>query len=194
MLFVIALRNLGAARASAYYGIAPFVGVAVAFLLLGERPDVTFWAAAALMAGGIWLHLTERHGHPHAHDRFRTHMRIVTMDITSTSTRSRGMDTSRTRIRTTTKRWRMTTRTRRICITATIISGRVPGEYGAEAVVLHLVPAGERRRQHLRRHRFGRRFEHRHPPQRARVVRIDQRRRVQQRRVVPDRRRRRRRT
>lgn len=68
MLFVIALRNLGAARASAYYGIAPFVGVAVAFLLLGERPDVTFWAAAALMAGGIWLHLTERHGHPHAHD------------------------------------------------------------------------------------------------------------------------------
>jgi drug/metabolite transporter (DMT)-like permease len=42
MLFVIALRNLGAARASAYYGIAPFVGVAVAFVLLGERPDVTF--------------------------------------------------------------------------------------------------------------------------------------------------------
>ena len=68
MLFVVALRNLGTARASAYYGIAPFVGVAVAFVLLGERPDVTFWAAAALMAAGIWLHLTERHGHPHAHD------------------------------------------------------------------------------------------------------------------------------
>ena len=68
MLFVIALRHLGTARASAYYGVAPFVGVAVAFWLLGERVDTTFWAAAALMAAGVWLHLTERHGHSHAHD------------------------------------------------------------------------------------------------------------------------------
>ena len=68
-LFVVALRELGTARASAYYGIAPFVGVAVAFAVLGERPDVTFWLAAALMACGVWLHLTERHGHEHAHER-----------------------------------------------------------------------------------------------------------------------------
>jgi drug/metabolite transporter (DMT)-like permease len=67
MLFVIALRGLGTARASAYYGIAPFVGVVVAFLLLGERPEGAFWMAAALMALGVWLHLTERHGHLHSH-------------------------------------------------------------------------------------------------------------------------------
>lgn len=67
-LFVIALRELGTARASAYYGVAPFVGVVVAFVLLGERPDSAFWAAAALMAIGVWLHLTERHGHMHTHD------------------------------------------------------------------------------------------------------------------------------
>ena len=68
VLFVIALRELGTARASAYYGVAPFVGVVVAFLLLGERPDSAFWVAAALMASGVWLHLTERHGHMHMHE------------------------------------------------------------------------------------------------------------------------------
>jgi drug/metabolite transporter (DMT)-like permease len=68
VLFVIALRELGTARASAYYGIAPFVGVVVAFVVLGERPDAVFGVAAALMALGVWLHLTERHGHMHAHD------------------------------------------------------------------------------------------------------------------------------
>lgn len=67
-LFVVALRELGTARASAYYGIAPFAGVAVAFFLLGERPDSLFWLAAGLMAIGVWLHLTERHFHSHVHD------------------------------------------------------------------------------------------------------------------------------
>ena len=67
-LFVVALRELGTARASAYYGVAPFVGVGVAFLLLGERADGAFWVAAGLMALGVWLHLTERHGHIHSHE------------------------------------------------------------------------------------------------------------------------------
>jgi len=69
ILFVIALRELGVARASAYYASAPFIGVAVAFVVLGERPGVVFWAALPLMAAGVWLHLTERHGHVHAHER-----------------------------------------------------------------------------------------------------------------------------
>ena len=68
VLFIVALRELGAARASAYYGAAPFVGVAVAFVVLQERPDSVFWGSAVLMALGVWLHLTERHGHLHAHD------------------------------------------------------------------------------------------------------------------------------
>ena len=68
VLFVIVLRTLGAARASAYYAVAPFVGVAVAFFLLGERPGLVFWAALPLMAIGFGLHLTERHTHWHAHD------------------------------------------------------------------------------------------------------------------------------
>lgn len=68
-LFVVVLRTLGVARTSAYYGLAPFVGVAVAFLLLGERPGLAFWLALPLMGVGVWLHLTERHAHAHVHDR-----------------------------------------------------------------------------------------------------------------------------
>ena len=68
-LFVVALREIGVARASAYYGSAPFFGAAIALLVLGERPDSSFWIAAPLMAVGVWLHLTERHGHVHSHER-----------------------------------------------------------------------------------------------------------------------------
>jgi drug/metabolite transporter (DMT)-like permease len=67
-LFIVALRELGVARASAYYGVAPFFGAFVALPLLGERPGAAFWAALPLMAIGVWLHLTERHAHEHAHE------------------------------------------------------------------------------------------------------------------------------
>ncbi len=68
VLFVVALRNLGAARTGAYFSTAPFVGVALALLALGEAPGALFWPAAALMLAGIWLHLTERHEHEHMHE------------------------------------------------------------------------------------------------------------------------------
>ena len=68
VLFVVALRSLGTARASAYYATAPFFGVAIAFAVLAERPERTFWIALPLVALGVWLHLSERHGHPHTHD------------------------------------------------------------------------------------------------------------------------------
>ncbi len=68
MCFVVALRELGVARASAYYATAPFIGVAVAFAALGDRLGPAFWAALPLMAIGVWLHLTERHGHLHTHE------------------------------------------------------------------------------------------------------------------------------
>lgn len=67
-LFVVALRELGAARTGAYFSTAPFVGVAVALLALGEAPAALFWPAAALMAAGVWLHVTERHEHEHVHE------------------------------------------------------------------------------------------------------------------------------
>lgn len=67
VLFVLALRGLGAARSGAYFSTAPFIGAAVAMALLGESTSLAFWLAAALMGVGVWLHLTERHEHEHTH-------------------------------------------------------------------------------------------------------------------------------
>jgi drug/metabolite transporter (DMT)-like permease len=68
VLFIVALRSLGTARTGAYFSVAPFFGAALALLLLREEPSAAFWLAAALMAAGIGLHLTERHEHAHVHE------------------------------------------------------------------------------------------------------------------------------
>ena len=68
VLFVRALRELGTARTSAYFSIAPFCGALLA-LMLGEPVTLPLAAGGVLMAIGIWLHLTERHEHLHTHER-----------------------------------------------------------------------------------------------------------------------------
>lgn len=68
VLFVVALRQLGTARTSAYFSVAPFVGALIALPLLGETLTLRLLSAGALMALGVWLHLTETHGHPHTHE------------------------------------------------------------------------------------------------------------------------------
>lgn len=68
VMFVLALRHLGTARTGAYFSAAPFVGAALSLVLLKETPTAAFWVAGALMAAGIWLHLTEHHEHEHTHE------------------------------------------------------------------------------------------------------------------------------
>ena len=65
-LFVVGLRHLGAARTGAYFSVAPFFGAVLA-LLGGEPLTPTLVLAGALMALGVWLHLTEHHFHAHEH-------------------------------------------------------------------------------------------------------------------------------
>jgi len=65
-LFVVGLRHLGTARTGAYFSVAPFFGAGVA-LALGEAVTLPLLVAGALMAFGVWLHLTERHEHAHGH-------------------------------------------------------------------------------------------------------------------------------
>lgn len=62
VLFVLALRGVGSARTGAYFSTAPFIGAAIAIGVFGEPSAWTFWAAAALMGLGVWLHLTEGRG------------------------------------------------------------------------------------------------------------------------------------
>ena len=68
VLFIVALRNLGTARTGAYFSVAPFFGAAFALTMLGEKPGTAFWIAAALMALGVWLHISEHHEHAHVHE------------------------------------------------------------------------------------------------------------------------------
>lgn len=67
-LFVVGLRTLGTARTGAYFSVAPLFGVLVSLALWPEIPSARFWAAAALMALGVWLHVRERHEHEHMHE------------------------------------------------------------------------------------------------------------------------------
>jgi drug/metabolite transporter (DMT)-like permease len=67
-LFVLGLRHLGAARTSAYFSIAPFVGALLAVAMLDEPLSGELMIAGGLMALGLWLHLAERHEHQHVHD------------------------------------------------------------------------------------------------------------------------------
>ncbi|SIQ31808.1 DMT family transporter [Bosea sp. TND4EK4] len=68
VLFVLALRHLGAARTGAYFSLAPFIGAMIAVTLLHEPVTMQLVAAGLLMGAGLWLHLAERHEHEHVHN------------------------------------------------------------------------------------------------------------------------------
>ena len=68
VLFVIGLRHLGTARTGAYFSVAPFFGAVLAVTWLGEPVTAALLVAGALMALGLWLHLSETHAHEHSHE------------------------------------------------------------------------------------------------------------------------------
>ena len=67
VLFVVALRHVGAARTGAYFSLAPFFGAALGVALLREPITGALILAGVLMGWGVWLHVTEEHSHEHAH-------------------------------------------------------------------------------------------------------------------------------
>lgn len=68
VLFVLALRRVGAARTGAYFSTAPFIGAIASILFLGDAITVKLLFAGALMGFGLYLHLAERHQHAHEHE------------------------------------------------------------------------------------------------------------------------------
>lgn len=74
--YIMAQKELGAAKTSAYYSIAPFLGVAFSMLLLREHPGIQFYAALVIMAVStvflvkdtISLQHTHVHTHTHTHE------------------------------------------------------------------------------------------------------------------------------
>ena len=53
-LYIYAQRELGAARTSAYYAVAPFIGAGLSLIIFREIPTPGFMAALALMIAGTW--------------------------------------------------------------------------------------------------------------------------------------------
>ena len=54
LFYIYAQRSLGAAKTSAYYAIAPFIGVALSLALFREIPSGWFIAALIVMIAGTW--------------------------------------------------------------------------------------------------------------------------------------------
>jgi hypothetical protein len=67
-LYVLAQRQLGAARTGSVFATGPFVGAVVASTLGEPLGGWSAAVAAGAMEPGVALHLTERHEHAHAHE------------------------------------------------------------------------------------------------------------------------------
>lgn len=76
-LYVRAQNVLGAAKTSAYYAVAPFVGTFLAFVLLREKITWAYIVALIVMIGGSVLvvidTLIKHHAHIHQHTFTHTH-------------------------------------------------------------------------------------------------------------------------
>ena len=68
VLFVRALRHLGAARTGALFGMAPFIGAAVSLIVFRDFPTLSFFLSLPLLGIGAGILFSERHGHAHAHE------------------------------------------------------------------------------------------------------------------------------
>ncbi len=77
VLFVEALRKIGAARTSTFFAVGPFIGILFSVVVLGERPPAAYWLATALMLSGVIVLYRERHRHLHSHEAMtHRHMHI----------------------------------------------------------------------------------------------------------------------
>lgn len=76
-LYIRAQNVLGAAKTSAYYAVAPFVGAFLSFIILKESLSRSYLVALIVMIAGSTLvvvdTLIRRHAHPHRHTFVHTH-------------------------------------------------------------------------------------------------------------------------
>lgn len=69
VLFIHALREIGAARTSTWFASGPFIGTILSVIILGERPPGSYWVATPLMLSGMFFLYWEVHRHHHRHER-----------------------------------------------------------------------------------------------------------------------------
>lgn len=75
--YIKAQKNLGAAKTSAYYAIAPFIGTFQSFLFFDEELEITYYAGLVVMLAGTVVvtldTLAYEHTHMHTHTITHTH-------------------------------------------------------------------------------------------------------------------------
>lgn len=59
LFYIYAQRHLGAAKTSAFYALAPFIGVFFSLIIFREIPTVSFIAAFIIMTAGTYLASTD---------------------------------------------------------------------------------------------------------------------------------------
>ena len=76
-LYIRAQRDLGAAKTSAYYAVAPFVGSFLSFAVNGEKLEVAYFIGLALMLVRtvfvVYDTIAIYHLHDHMHTIVHTH-------------------------------------------------------------------------------------------------------------------------
>ncbi len=83
--YIMAQKDLGVAKTSAYYSVSPFLGVAFSMLFIGERPTWQFYIALFIMIlstiimvkDTIELQLQHTHEHEHIHTHEHSHGDLV---------------------------------------------------------------------------------------------------------------------
>lgn len=79
--YVRAQETLGAAKTSAYYAAAPFIGALMSFVILREKLSGTYILALAVMLAGSLLvvidTMIQRHSHTHRHAYIHSHNGIT---------------------------------------------------------------------------------------------------------------------
>lgn len=75
--YIMAQKDLGAAKTSAYYSIAPFLGVMFSMVLLREKPELQFYIALLIMLVSTYFMVKDtielQHTHEHAHIHTHEH-------------------------------------------------------------------------------------------------------------------------
>lgn len=76
--YIKAQKDLGAAKTSAYYSIAPFLGVLFGMVLLGERPGIQFYVGLVIMIAATVLMVKDTIGLQHTHEHSHSHTHVHT--------------------------------------------------------------------------------------------------------------------
>ncbi len=76
-MYIRAQRDLGAAKTSAYYAVAPFVGTFLAFVINGEKLTTVYFVGLVFMAIGsvfvVYDTMMKHHAHGHSHMIVHSH-------------------------------------------------------------------------------------------------------------------------